>query len=81
MCMCVLPSCMCIMSMPGTCGGQKRTPDVLESGVTDGCKPACVGWELNPGPVQDQQVLLTTALSLTPPPSTFEPYGLPILDT
>ena len=28
--------------------------------VTDGCEPPCGCWELNPGPLLEQQVLITT---------------------
>ena len=34
------------------------------TGVTDGCEPPCKCWELNLGPLQEQQVFLTTKLSL-----------------
>lgn len=31
------------------------------TGVTNGCEPPCMFWELNPGPLQEQQVLLTVS--------------------
>lgn len=51
--------------IPGTHSGQKRA---LESspiiGVMDGCEPPSECWELDPGPLQEQPVLLTVELSL-----------------
>ena len=45
-----------------------RTPHVPVGStrieVTDGCEPTCGCWDLNPGPLQEQQVLLTTEPSL-----------------
>ena len=35
------------------------------TGVTDDCEPACGCWELNSGPLEEQQELLT-ATSLAP---------------
>jgi hypothetical protein len=37
----------------------ERASDPLEL-VTDACEPPCECWELNPGPLEDQLVLLTT---------------------
>lgn len=37
-----------------------------EIGVMDGCESPCGCWELNPGPLQDHQVLSTTEPSLWP---------------
>ena len=44
----------------GTLEGQKRASAPPPPRVTGGCVPSCGGWELNPGPLQEQQVLLTT---------------------
>lgn len=33
------------------------------SGVTDNCRLQCGCWELNPGPLEEQLVLITTMLS------------------
>jgi len=33
-------------------------------GVTDSCKPLSGSWESNPGPLEEQQVLLTAEPSL-----------------
>lgn len=46
------------------CRGQKR-------GQTDGSEPARGCWDSNPGPLEEQLVLLTTELSLQPPRSVF----------
>ena len=52
------------MSAPRAYRGQK----VIRSrtGVPDGCEPPCGFWELNPDPLQEQQMLLTTEPSLQP---------------
>jgi hypothetical protein len=34
------------------------------TGVTDGCELPCGCWESNPGPLQEQPMLLTTELAL-----------------
>jgi hypothetical protein len=31
----------------------------LETGITGGCEPPCGCWKLDPGPLQEQPVLLT----------------------
>ena len=36
------------------------------SGVADSCEPPCGGWDLNPGPLEEQPVILTTE----PPPQS-----------
>ena len=36
------------------------------TGVADGCEPLCGCWESNLGPLEEQQVLLTTELSPSP---------------
>ena len=43
--------------MPGAYGGHR-------TGVTDDCKLTSEFWELSLGPTEEQQVLLTTELSL-----------------
>ena len=42
-------------------------------GVTDTCKPSHGCWVLNPGPLQEQPVLLTTELSLHPKTAFLNP--------
>jgi hypothetical protein len=62
MCLGVLPARMCICCMDARCrGGQNRSLR-----VTGGCKPSVGVWALNPGPLQDQQVLFTTRPSRQP---------------
>jgi hypothetical protein len=39
----------------------------LGTGVTDGCEPPYRGWKSNPGPEEEQQVLLTTRSDLSSP--------------
>ena len=38
-----------------------------KAGVAGGCELQCQCWELNLGPLQEQQVLLTAEPSLQPP--------------
>ena len=47
-------------------GGQKRAIGSPETGVIDGCEPPSWCWKLNPGPLEEQPMLLTTEFS--PPP-------------
>ena len=56
MCIGILPACMSL------CKGI-RSPG---TGVTDTCVLLCGYWELNPGPLEDQPVLLTAEPSLQP---------------
>jgi hypothetical protein len=39
--------------------------------ITDGCELPCGCWELNPGPLEKQSVLLTHEPSLQPPKGIF----------
>ena len=50
--------CVCLVSMPAESVTSPGT------GVTDGCEPPCMCWELNLGPLEEQSVLLTTKPSL-----------------
>lgn len=50
-------------------------PRRLEGGIRslgivaiDGCEPPCRLWEVNPRPLENQQVPLTTELSISPAP-------------
>lgn len=61
----ILPTCLCITCVLGACGDQKQASGQL------GLKLDC--WELpcgcqesNPGPPEEQLVLLTTKISLQP---------------
>jgi hypothetical protein len=40
--------------------------DQPETGGTDSCESPCGYWELNPGPLQEQPVLLTSEPPLQP---------------
>jgi hypothetical protein len=44
----------------------KRLLDLLEIGIVDDCEPPCGYWELNPGPLQEQQVFYIAELSFQP---------------
>ena len=58
-----LHGCLCSTCVPGVHGGQKR--DIQPgTGVTDGCELPHKFWDLNPGPLEEQLVLLTTEPSL-----------------
>ena len=50
-------TCMCVGEAVGSPG----------TGVTDRCELPCGCWELNPGLLEEQPVLLTTKLSLQLP--------------
>ena len=50
--------------MPGVQGGQEKVSASLGAGITDGYESPRLGWELNPGPVQEQQILYATEPSL-----------------
>jgi hypothetical protein len=62
-CLLCLHGCLCSTCVPGVHGGQKR--DIQPgTGVTDGCELPHKFWDLNPGPLEEQLVLLTTEPSL-----------------
>ena len=44
--------------------GQKKALDLLELDFTDGCELPRGDWELNLGPLQEQQVLFTAESTL-----------------
>jgi hypothetical protein len=52
--LCTLVPCSCLQTH------QKRASDP----TTDSCRPPCVCWDLNSGPLEEQSVLLTTEPSL-----------------
>lgn len=67
----VLPAlCICNMFLPGTLWGQKRSLDALGLELAN-CEPTCRCRRLNPGPPQEQQVLLTTE-----PPTQQSPLSI-----
>ena len=55
----ILPTCL---SVPGALRSS-------ETGVTDNCKPLCMCWELNLGPLEELPVLLTAEPYLQLPPT------------
>lgn len=67
MCLSVLPAGICAHHMHAwfphrlTDGAYSS-----ESRTTDDCEPPCGFWEQNPGPLQEQQVLLNAEPSLQP---------------
>ena len=54
---------MPVHQVPGKSGKDSGSP---ASGVTDGCELPCGCWESNPGPLEEQPVLLTTEPALQP---------------
>lgn len=46
--------------------GSEEGVESLGIGVTDDCEPPCGSWIANPGPLQEQQALLTTEPVLAP---------------
>lgn len=61
-----LQVCLCTTCTSDVHTGQKRVSDPSRPGVTEGCELPCGCWELNPGPLQEQPVLLATEPSLQP---------------
>lgn len=58
---------LCVIAQRVTHRGQKNTSAPLEPELQMvGCEPPCVYWGLNLGPLQKQQVYLTTELCLLP---------------
>ena len=56
--------CNCVPHAYNACGGQERVSDPPGNEITDGGKVLFRCWELNPGPLEEQPVLLTTEASL-----------------
>ena len=55
----VLPSCVSVYLVPT----EVRKVDQLPgTGVADGCEPSCGFWELNLGPLGEQQVTVEPSL-------------------
>ena len=62
--------CVCVYHVNAWYGGeQKRVSGHLGTGITGGCGPPCGYWELNPGLLEAQPVLLTVGPSLQSSPS------------
>jgi hypothetical protein len=51
------------MCLPGAHRGQRRALDSPGTVVTDSCDLPCRSWELNLGPLQEEQVFLLDQLS------------------
>lgn len=63
-CLCL---CMCTEAVPSTC---REGAWSLGTGVRDGYEPPCGCWKLNPGPLQEKLMLLTTGPSFQLPYQT-----------
>lgn len=50
--------------MPTTHQGQKRAMQSLRTGITEVLELPCGNWELNPGSLKEQQMILMTEPSL-----------------
>jgi hypothetical protein len=84
LCVCV---CVCVCAW---CLLRSDPPDME---LTDNCEPTCGWWELNPHPLQEQQVLIFLLLGIffiyisnaipkvpyTLPPPCFPTHPLPLL--
>ena len=66
--MSVLPACMYVCAPCACLVPVDSEKDIRSPGteVTDGCEPSCGCWELNPSPLQEHPVLLTTEKNLQP---------------
>jgi hypothetical protein len=63
-----LPGCLCTVCVPWC---PKRPEEGVRShgtGVRERCEPPWGCWESNLGPLEEQPVLLTTDLSVSPAP-------------
>ena len=56
---------VCALQVCNPHSGQKRASDP-QYRITDGCELPCGCWELNPGPLEEQLVILTIEQSLQP---------------
>ena len=62
MCVDILPACMSVHRvLPGALRRPEEGVGSPGTGITDGCEPPCGCWESNPGPLEEQPVLLPTA--------------------
>jgi hypothetical protein len=64
LCMFVLPACMSVHHMCAWCLRKPEDSDPLEKVFTVSGEPSWRCWELNPGPLEEQPVLLTAEPSL-----------------
>lgn len=56
-----LSMCLCTAGVPSACRGQKRVSTPLKLKLVGGCELLSGCWKLNPGPLQEQQMLLTAS--------------------
>lgn len=56
--MSVLPICLYVYHMADWCPWRSEGVGPPGTGVMGGCEPLCGCWELNPSPLQEQQVFL-----------------------
>ena len=63
MCMSVLPACMYVC-LPHACLVPMNSRQIPWNWIIDRCEPPCGCSELNPGPLEEQSLFLTTE----PPP-------------
>jgi hypothetical protein len=67
MCMSVLLECMYVYHSHAWCPQKSEdSKGSLGTGVTMVCEPPCECWELNPGPLWEQQLILPAEASLQP---------------
>lgn len=62
----VFPPCIHVCYIHATPVGAKEDISLLGTGVPVGCEPPCRCWEVNPGPLEEHPVLLTSKPSLQP---------------
>lgn len=62
----VFPPCIHVCYIHATPVGAKEDISLLGTGVPGGCEPPCRCWEVNPGPLEEHPVLLTSKPSLQP---------------
>lgn len=73
--------CMCTTLVPGACQSQKRMLGFPRARVTNDYELPYGCWELNTGPLQEQQVPLTAEPPLQLLPMAFETSGYSALAT
>lgn len=74
--MSVMPECVYVC-VPYACLIPTKFPQIAHwiprNWIHNDCEPSCGFWVLKPGPQQEQQMLLTTALSVSPAPKDMVP--------
>lgn len=64
MCISILPACMSAWHMHSECLQKLEDIRSPETGARESCEPLCGCLELDPGPLEEQQLILTTDPSL-----------------